>query len=191
MNFTITVTGTSALLMHNGRLADPLDPAAKALKAVNGKRGKTDADHETVARLDFLGGLYHDPDIGPYIPADNIWKTLQVAARKTKQGKLVEEGVIITSDVNPLSYEGPRDAESLYADKNFVFRKTVVMQRQRIARTRPIFPQWRCAAEGILDETVLNLADLRAIADRAGNLVGLGDWRPRFGRFTAVVEVAK
>ncbi len=190
MNFTITITGTAALLMHNGRLADPLDPATKALKAATGKRTKTDADHEEISRVEFAGGLYLDPDIGPYLPADNIWKTLQVAARKSKQGKQVEEGVIIISEVNPLSYDGPRDLDGLWANKNFVSRRTVVNQRNRVARTRPIFQQWKVAADGILDESALNLGDLRTIAERAGNLVGLGDWRPRYGRFTATVTAA-
>jgi hypothetical protein len=191
MNFTITITGTAALLMHNGRLADPLDPASKALKAATAKRTKTDADHETVSRLEFLGGLYHDPDIGPFLPPDNIWKTLHMAAKKTKQGKQIEEGLIIISEVNPVSYQGPRDVDGLWADKNFVFRKTVRNQTSRIARTRPIFQQWKVAADGVLDEAVMNLADLQAIADKAGNLVGLGDWRPRFGRFTAIVEATR
>ncbi|WP_264072351.1 hypothetical protein [Mycobacterium palustre] len=32
--------------------------------------------------------------------------------------------------------------------------------------------------------------DLATIADNAGSLIGLCDWRPRFGRFTATVERA-
>jgi len=190
MNFTITITGMTPLLMHNGRLADPLDPATKALKAVTAKRGKTDADHLEVSRVEFMGALYFDPDVGPYLPADNVWKTLHMAAKKSKQGKQVEEGVIITSDVNPLSYPGPRKLDEMWASENFVFRKTVRNQSSRIARTRPIFQQWKVGAEGILDESVINLADLRAIAEKAGALVGLGDWRPRFGRFTATVGEA-
>jgi hypothetical protein len=190
VNFTITITGTAALLMHNGRLADPLDPATKALKAATSKRTKTDADHLEISRVEFIGGLYLDPDVGPYLPADNIWKTLQMAAKKSKQGKQVEEGVIITSDVNPLAYPGPRDVDGLWQNSNFVFRKTVVNQRNRVSRTRPIFQQWKVDAEGIIDENVINLADLRTIAERAGNLVGLGDWRPRYGRFTATVAAA-
>lgn len=188
MNFRITMTGTSAVLMHNGRLADPLDPATKSLRAATAKRGKTDDDLANVSRLEMVGGLYFDPDTGPYLPADNLWATLRDAAKKTRQGKLVIEGVIITSEVNPLVYPGPRDLPSLTENPNFVFRKTVVVQRQRIVRTRPIFQQWKCDAEGILDESVLDFADLKAIADRAGQLVGIGDWRPRFGRFEATVE---
>lgn len=188
MLFTITITGTAALLMHNGRLADPLDPAAKALKAATAKRTKTDADHENVSHLEFIGGLYYDPDLGPYIPAANIWKTLHIAAKKTKQGKQIEEGLVILSDVNPLAYDGPRDIAGLWANKNFVHRATVRNQTSRIARTRPYFSQWRVSADGDLDESVMNLTDLQAIADKAGALVGLGDWRPRFGRFEAVVK---
>jgi hypothetical protein len=188
MDFKITLTGTSALLMHNGRLADPLDPATKALKAVTGKRTKTDEDHESMSRIEFLGGLYLDPDIGPYMPADNIWRSLYDSAKKSKQGPGVKEGVVITSEVNPVAYPGPRTAEALWADKNFVFRKTVRNQMNRVSRTRPIFQQWTTEAYGMLDEASLDLSDLRVIADRAGQLVGLGDWRPRFGRFTAKVE---
>lgn len=191
MNFTITITGTSALLMHNGRLADPLDPAARALKAASSKRTKTDEDHELVARIEHAGSLYIDPDVGPYIPADNIWRALQDAAKKTKQGKQIAEGLIITSDVNPLGYRGPRDADGLWEDKNFVSRKIVRNQMNRIARTRPIFQQWTTQADGYLDEAVLNFADLKVIAERAGTSIGLGDWRPRFGRFTAILEATR
>jgi hypothetical protein len=187
LDFTISITGTRPLLMHNGRLADPLDPAAKALKAFTGKRGKTDADYAEVGRVEFAGAIYIDPDLGPYLPADNIWKTLHVAAKKTKHGKLIEEGVIITTEVNPLVYPGPRDIDGLWRSGTFEFRKTVVNQRNRVPRTRPIFNQWSVTAEGVFDENVIDLPVLAAIASRAGALVGLGDWRPKFGRFTAEV----
>lgn len=190
MDITITVTGVGPLLMHNGRLADPLDSASKALRSVTGKRTKTDEDHEEMGRIEHLGSLYIDPDVGPYLPGDNIWKSLYEAAKKTKQGPLVKEGVLITTSINPLAYAGPRDSNGLWQDKNFVFRCTVRNQTNRVVRTRPIFQQWRTQAEGILDEASLNLADLRAIAARAGSLVGMGDWRPKFGRYQATVDAA-
>jgi hypothetical protein len=37
---------------------------------------------------------------------------------------------------------------------------------------------------------VIDLAELVSIAETAGHLIGLGDWRPRFGRFTATVTRA-
>jgi len=192
VNFTITINGTAALVMHNGRLADRLDPAARALAAANAEAGRgskrTEADDERIARVEFAGALYLDPDVGPYLPADNIWKTLHMAARKSSDGKQFEQAVAITSEINPVSYPGPRDLDGLYANKNFVFRKVVTVGRSRIARTRPIFQQWKTSADGLLDEELLDLSKLRTISERAGALIGLCEWRPRFGRFTATIE---
>lgn len=191
MYATMKLVGTRPLLMNNGRAADPLDPSAKAKAAVAKKRGKTDDDHAHLGRLEFAAALYHDDEVGPYLPADNLWKCIQVAARKSKQGKLIEEGLVVTSDINPLSYPGPRDLATLIKDKNFEFRKTVVQGgRTRIPRVRPIFQQWTTEADIDFDESVLNLGDLQRFADIGGRLVGLGDWRPRYGRFTATVVKA-
>ena len=72
MRFRITITGTAPLLMHNGRLANPLDPSTQALKSLTSKRKKTDDDLFDIARAEFLGGLYIDPDVGPYVPGENV-----------------------------------------------------------------------------------------------------------------------
>ncbi|GAA3441048.1 hypothetical protein [Planomonospora venezuelensis] len=190
MDFTITITGTATLLMHNSRLANPLDPATKALKSVTSKRGKTDENHEEIARLEHAGSLYFDDDIGPYIPADNIWRALFDGAKKSKRGPRIKEGVFITTDVNPLAYDGPRTIDGLWADENFRHIASVKVGTSRTMRCRPQFRNWRCRATGILDTEILDLAELREIADTAGSLIGLGDWRPRYGRFTATIEEA-
>lgn len=186
--FRLTLAGTAPLLMHNGRLANPLDPAAQALKKLTGKRNKTQTDYNDLARVEFLGGLYLDPDIGPHLPGDNIWRALQDAAKKERKGRAVAEGLLITSDVNPLSYRGPRTADELWDDENFRHMTTVRIKTERTVRCRPIFRDWRCDAEGLLDENILELDDLARIADTAGQRIGVGDWRPRYGRFTATVE---
>lgn len=188
MEFTITIEGTAPLLMHNARLSNPLDPAAKALKAVTSKRTKTDDDHATIARLEHAGSLYLDSDIGPYMPGENIARCLIDGARVTKAGVKVTRGVFISSDVNPLAYKGPRDADGLWNDENFRHMASAKIGTARTMRCRPMFRQWRTQANGLLDTTVLSLEELRSITETAGAMVGLGDWRPRFGRFTATVE---
>lgn len=189
IDFTITLTGTAPLLMHNSRLSNPLDPATKALKKVTGKRNKTDDDHEQIARLEFAGGLYLDPDVGPYIPGENIARALVDGAKLTKMGVKVTRGVFISTDVNPLAYDGPRDEQKLW-DAGWRHMASVKVGTNRTMRCRPWFPKWKVQADGVLDPSVLELDDLAAIADNAGSLIGLGDWRPRFGRFTATVERA-
>jgi len=187
IDFTITLTGTAPLLMHNSRLSNPLDPATKALKKVTSKRQKTDDDHEQIARLEFAGGLYLDPDVGPFIPGENIARCLVDGAKLTKMGVKVTRGVFISTDVNPLSYKGPRAEQSLW-DQGWRHMASVKVGTSRTRRCRPWFPEWAVQAEGVLDPAVLELDDLVTIASNAGSLIGLGDWRPRFGRFTATVQ---
>ncbi|GEP00641.1 hypothetical protein MHA02_30280 [Methylobacterium haplocladii] len=172
----------SPLVMHNGRLANPLDSFAKALKAVSGKRGKTDADFEEMARIEFLGGLYVGDD-GPCIPGELIEAVLIAAAKKNKRGMQAKAGIL--SDGNHrVEYHGPRGAEELWADDRFRLVAGVRVGQARVMRTRPIFREW--SSEIFVDflPGQLNRADVAGMVRTAGTIVGIGDWRPRFGRFT-------
>lgn len=186
--FRITCTGVKPLLMHNSRLSNPLNEVAKAMKRISGKRVKTDDDYEELARLEHLGGLYWDDEVGPYIPGQNFERCLVDAGRITKSGKKIERGVFVETDVNPLSYDGPRDIDGLWKDQNFRFAASVKVTTNRVTRTRPYFKEWSVDAEGMFDPAVISVDELREIAQTAGTMIGLGDWRPRFGRFEATVE---
>lgn len=187
MDFRISITGTETLLMHWSRLANPLDPAAKAVKKLTGKRNKTDDDYMELARTEWEGSLYFDDVAGPYLPADNIWRCLYDGAKKHKLGPRVKEGVLITTVVNPVGYKGPRTLAQLWKDENFRHNSSVKVGPSRTTRCRPQFREWRVEADGIIDTAVLDIEQLRLIADTAGSVIGLGDWRPRYGRFTATV----
>ena len=50
----VKLSGSSALLMHSDRFANPLDPLTKAHKELTGKRKKTDDDHIAIADKNFL-----------------------------------------------------------------------------------------------------------------------------------------
>lgn len=186
----ITLVGTNGLLMHNSRLANPLDPATKNLKAATSKRKKTDDDLIEISRLEYIGGMYFDSEIGPYLPADNIHRCMVDAAKKYKLGKKFTEGVVLQTDVNPIAYEGPRTLEDLWADDNFRFSSSVKVGMSRVMRTRPYFREWMTEATAIFDPNVIDFSEIEQIAETAGQLIGIGDWRPRYGRFIAtVVEV--
>jgi hypothetical protein len=190
MNITITLTGTHALLMHNSQLADPLNPFTRKLAEATSKRKKTFEDHEEVARREWAGGLYYSPNLGPFLPGANIERALLDGARMNRLGKSVERGLFITENECPLAYSGPRDIESLIDDVNHRHMASVKIGMSRVMRCRPIFRDWSVSASGELDEAQVSLSDLALIANRAGSLIGLGDWRPRFGRFTATVRAA-
>jgi hypothetical protein len=187
-NFRIQITGTQPLIMHSARLSDPLDPYTKSLAEITGKRKKTDDDHAEMARREWAGGLYFDPELGPYLPGANIERMLLDAARMTRDGKTVERGLFIPGEKWPLEYKGPRTVDKLINNENYRFRASIKVGQQRVMRCRPMFRQWAVTAEGIFDEEQISPDRLPAFAERGGRYVGLGDWRPRYGRFTAVVE---
>ena len=187
--FTIICDGTAPLLMHNARLVDPLDTVAKQIKAVSGKLRKTDEDHEEMARLEWLGGIYFLPDTGPFMPGTNLQKCIIEGARLNKDGKKIERGVFLESIAIPVQYDGPRDLEHMYADKRFVHRAPVKVGMVRVMRTRPIIPHWRIETTGQFDPTVINLSDLRTAVEAAGSMIGIGDFRPTYGRFLSKLEV--
>lgn len=186
--FRLTCVGTEPLLMHNARLANPLDEVAKLMKRTTAKRTKTEEDYEELARLEHWGGLYFDEQLGPFLPGQNFERCLVDAARITKSGKKIERGVFIESNVNPVGYDGPRTIELLWKDENFRHMASVKVGMSRVMRTRPMFRNWSVYADGQYDAAVINLDELREIAGTAGRMIGLGDWRPRFGRFTVTIE---
>lgn len=63
------------------------------------------------------------------------------------------------------------------------FPKRVVIQGKSIIRHRPMLKKWALAFRCCVTDQRINLEDLRAIWDRAGAYKGLGDWRPKYGRF--------
>lgn len=188
IDFRIRLVGTTAMLMHSDRTVNSIDPMTKAIKQVTGKRKKTDDDYEEMARLEHAAGLYMDPEVGPYIPGENISSCLVGAAKITRQGTYVKQGVLITTDINPLGYKGPRTIDGLWKDENFRHMKSVKVTTSRVMRCRPIFQQWTVEADGILDPEIIDFLSLQQIAETAGHRIGIGDWRPRFGRFAATVE---
>jgi hypothetical protein len=185
-----TSSNGSPLLMHNERLADPLDPYAKSLAELSKKRAKTERELEEMARREFVGGGYWADDRGPeggqsdpYIPTWNILRCLQEAATRYKLGKHVVSGIVPVEEMTPLRYDGPRDADALWKSGLFHSRKGVSVGQSKVIRTRPCFTDWKVVAELELDLTILDPDTVNLIAEGAGMYKGLGDNRPRFGRF--------
>jgi hypothetical protein len=187
MKVRITMEGTAPLMMHNVRLANPLDSYAKALKAITSKRKKTDEDHERIARLEFEGGLYFDAAVGPYVPGLAVEQSIVHGARITKAGKQIERGLFVLDDEVPLLYDGPRTVDGLW-DAGYWSTMAVRVQSARTMRTRPLFRQWSLDVDAQVDPGLVNLNDLQSILVDAGTMTGLLEYRPRYGRFEAKVE---
>lgn len=187
----ITMTGTAPLIMHNAQTADPLNPYARAIKELTAKRtNKTDADEFEISRLKFFAGLYYSEADGPYLPAANIFRCLIEAGTMTRDGKKVERGVVFMAERARLEYDGPRDRESLWGDgtTKFVDRRLAAVNRVRIPVTRPIFPEWGCSFEVMVDDEVLNSGQFESLIRKAGRSVGVGDYRRFYGKFSVEIS---
>lgn len=199
---TLHAIGDAAMVCHNERLADPLDPMTRAIAAISKKRNKTEADHTEIARLEFLGSLYLSgaaelrdghlvPADGavPCIPAWNVLRCLQDGASRHKRGKDVLRGVHPLVEWATLIYEGPTDPDELWQSGEFALRKTVGVQRARTVRTRPIFLPWELTLRIEVDPVVFDLDTLAVLWRDAGRYSGLGEMRPVYGRFVGTVEL--
>lgn len=189
----LEMVGTQPLLMHNIRLADDQDPYTKAVKELTAKRSrKTEDDKTEIDRLSFAGALYWSEKDGPYLPAENIFRCLMEAGSLTRSGKKIERGVIFPETLAVLDYSGPRDIDSLWGDGQSVFvdRRMVAVQRQRIPRVRPIFRDWSAVIEVEIDTQVVDLEEFTSICEKAGRMIGIGDFRRFYGKFAANVVAA-
>lgn len=187
-NLRLTLTGEAPLIMANGQLADPLNPIAQLLRQVAGKRYKTDADHEKIAEIEFLGSLWLD-DRRPCIPSEAVEAAFVEAARRRRLGRAARAGLICPANA-PLQYEGPKNPEELWQCPEFRLRVPVRVQTSRVMRTRPMFRDWSATVELSFLPTLLNSREVIELLQLAGEQIGLGGWRPRFGRF-AVAEVGQ
>ena len=179
LNFRIR--GTAPLLMHSGQLADPQNEIAKQLKKISTKRSKTDADHAEMSRLDWYGGMYLSNG-EPCLLGEGMEAMLIEAARKSKRGPAAKAGILCEQNP-PLLYDGPRDPHELWEAGGYELTTGVRIRGNRIMRTRPMFTKWESVIEVQYLDGLLNAGDVEQFLETGGLVIGIGDWRPKFGRF--------
>ena len=181
---TVMLKSNGPMLMHSDKLSNPLDPATKKHKTLTSKRKKTDEDYEAIAKSEWLNSLYYSDDIGVYVPIQNIRKSLIEGARFNKLGKHVERGVVFMDTRAKLKYSGPKEPEKLWDNGKFTDARSVRVSQARLVRFRPIFTDWEIeAVELLYNPSIIDGSDILAAWDNAGNMVGMGDFRPLFGKY--------
>jgi hypothetical protein len=182
----ISIRGLCPMLMHNGALADPLDERTISLAAITGKRVKTRADHEEIARREWYGGLWLTDKL-PCLPQEAIEATFVQGAKTRKKGDAAKAG-FVANEPAMLVYDGPTDLAELWDDARFRLRKGVRVHRARPMRTRPRFPEWSAVISATFLTTELNRSEVVDFMKIAGATRGIGDWRPKYGRFEVLTD---
>lgn len=170
----VEIEGASDFLFHRWN-AEAVD--AKAASAKNSKAKKTD-DIESYVYRDEAGLLA--------IPGEYLRGAVVHAAKFRQDPRsprksamdLFKAGVVVTTQLASLGTK----------DWDYLDRRRVMIQRNGINRTRPAMRAgYRIEFDVmILTPEYIDRNALRETIESAGRLIGIGDFRPTFGRFGIV-----
>lgn len=179
------IKSQSPMLMHSDRTANPMNEYTKKLKAITGKRKKTDDDHLEIAKIEFEASCYFDT--GWYIPSANFEAMLLASAKHFKLGTTIKQALLVPDNSEFIFDDCDISPEDLFSVSEYVDQRTVKVGTAKTIRTRPIFKTWETTFTCWLDTDKMDVDTLEQIVANAGKYVGLGDYRPRFGRFESEV----
>lgn len=178
----VTITGDSAILFHRWQ-NEAVAAKAAAAKGSKAKRSDDvesyvwrDADGTICLPGEYLRGSLIDPKNGAA-------KYLQDPRSPRKSAlDLFRAGVISLTDLAPITKADGK----LATDWDYLDRRRVTVQRNGITRERPAFAEgWSASVQLLVTSpTYISLPVLRQALAQAGRLVGVGDFRPSFGRFS-------
>lgn len=180
----VTIAGDT-LLMHNGQTSDPLNKYSKAMKAITRDRVRkaTDEGVEALTRIEYEAGLYLNAKKQVILPSRILEAHISEAARKTKEGKNALAGMFVDTDGILEFKGGPLTVEQLLDSDEHRLTVSVCVNNGRVMRTRPLFRNWSTTFRVSILNELVNSDSLRIWFENGGNLVGLGDYRPRYGRY--------
>jgi hypothetical protein len=75
-----------------------------------------------------------------------------------------------------------------FLDPRYQYTRPAKIGTSKIMRTRPRFDAWSVEIEIQYLPEIVTRRDVEDALARAGSIKGIGDWRPRFGRFSSVVK---
>lgn len=192
---SVHLKSLSPLIMHSDKGCNPLHPLTKKIKEISCIMKKKDEHYLAMSRLEFEIGMYYDEEIGIYIPAKCLSACFKSAAKKFKLGKASKAVTIDCALGTPLIGYEKQTPEKLWeiktktGEQKHVFCESVVVNRARIMRTRPIFHSWEAKFDLYLNTELLSLEQIKRIIETAGFEFGLCELRPEratgtYGRFT-------
>jgi len=173
----VKVRGMSPLLQHRFIFSDEKDD-----NKVTG--GQKDYSQEWKA------SLYYDDTLGIYQPAVHIEAAMITAAASEKiAGKgnktykdMFKAAVFVTPEKIPHGITGDLDG-LVKKGRLLVDRQRVTINKAAVERLRPRFEEWELSFDIEVHSDQISAAVVKKILTHAGAYIGIGDFRPKFGRF--------
>jgi len=177
----VLMHSTAGMAGMSGREAQRRE-LAKLAKVTAGKR--TPPQNHRMAQIETDFSIYWDHNERPYLPPATFRAAIEKAARMTKDGPRVRRGVRILATTFDSPVIDGRDRPEII--EAAMFSTVVRVGRQSVIRTRGLFYPWQATITIAADDAA-NQDDLAEWLTRAGNYIGVGDWRPDcsgvYGRF--------
>ncbi len=179
--YSVSIEGTRALLQHKFGV----QAQATAAATVKKQSGQIDFSEEWRTTCYLLNNEIVQP-------AEHIWRSMVKAAVsfkiKGKRGKtykdLVTSAVYIEPDLILYGLELPEGIDDDPSKPVYIDIRPVRIQRARVLRQRlAIRKGWRLNFTLQCLDDQLQKEVIKAILDEAGQCVGIGDYRPRFGLY--------
>jgi hypothetical protein len=178
----VTVEGTSPLLFHrwqDGAVAEKA-AAAKGSKAKKTDNVESYVWRDTEGRM-CLPGIYL---IGSLVDPRNGAAKYRQDPRSPRKSALdlYRAGVVPLTDLAPIT----KVSDEVATTWDYLDSRRVTVQRSGVTRIRPAFlAGWRATIElSVLTPEYIRPAELLDCLVMAGRLVGVGDFRPMFGRYS-------
>jgi len=171
-------------MLHHGSQAVGMEEPQTKRKGGSAVHGDKDEWKKTI---------YYDEQHGVYLPAINMEACMKEAAKQFKIGrgtatKYINSGVFCTEEHLPLYINGTiiktLDDPRITIDKRTIKNPNT---KGRQVRYRAKFNQWTTefqlmvTADDYIDKKLLT-----EIIKYGGNFIGIGDFRPRFGRYKLI-----
>jgi len=168
---SVTIRGSAAILFHRWSNESV---AAKASAAKNSKAKKTDDIASYVYRCD-------NGHLG--LPGEYLRQSIIGAAKFRQDPRsprksamdLFKAGIVSLTELGDLGVE----------DADYIDRRRVLIQRNAITRERPALREgWQATIDlMVLLPEYIDRTMLLDVIGAAGRLIGVGDFRPTYGRF--------
>lgn len=163
----VKIVGIAPLLMNKFKMEKPDETKAKR------------RDEQYSPETDAENALYKDEKIGVYAPSTWLEASLRETAKEFKgRGKASLKATILSS-----VFIEPEKIPLHKKTYDEIDIRPVVIQRNRVAKGRPRFNSWELEFSIKFDEKRVRKDTLKQILDEAGATKGIGDYRPKFGRF--------
>jgi hypothetical protein len=184
------VKGISALLQHRFPMPDYENLGKGGTKHTGAK----DYTQEWRGHLYVDKGYIYQPSIHFELSMVKAAANFKVTGKRGKSYKdLVSANVIIDPEKIPHGIAEPQELDTDADKVLYLDMRPVVIQRARVVCLRPAFKAgWELAFTINVMDDELPSGILQDILVLAGKTVGVGDYRPKFGRFSVTqFEVLK